>query len=78
MMIILILSLAVTVFFIVYGAFCLIAPRRVILLHAEYSTVVSRESADSRWVRTQFRVVGIIFMGTGGLATMMIVSKLGS
>ena len=76
-MIILILCLVVTVFFVVYGAFCLISPRRVILLHAQYSTVVSRESADSRWVRAQFRLVGIVFMSAGGLASIMIISDLG-
>jgi hypothetical protein len=43
-----------------YSLLCVFAPRKAILMQAQFSTLVTEESASDRTVRLKYRITGVI------------------
>jgi hypothetical protein len=65
--------LVIAVLLFGYGAFCVAAPRRAILLNSK-DTILAHESADKPGMRLRYRLMGIAFMAAGVLAVLGVTS----
>jgi len=43
-----------------YTLLCVFAPRKAILIHAQFSTLITEESASDRRLLLQYRIVGAV------------------
>lgn len=65
----------VLLFALLCSLMCAIAPRKAILIHARFSTLVNDESASNRRVILQYRTMGALLTCFLGLFQLIVIGK---